>query len=75
MVFIVQHVLSNALIFLAFYAVALLHHFLFARSVGVDAHIKASFFATAANPALHDAARDFAAHLVVYSGYILPAHP
>lgn len=70
-----QHVVINALIFIGFYFIALAHHCITNRcSPGHAGHMSASLFAASLSPAVHDAMRDFAAHIVVYSGYIIPSH-
>jgi hypothetical protein len=76
-----QTLLLNALVFGSFYLVALLWHCVQGgKAPTTNQHIGYSVFAFFAShthhlmPAFNEAAREFVAHFIVYSGHVIPQH-
>lgn len=67
----------NCLIFGSCYGVSITHHWIVHKHHGKYAahgHVKATLLAGVVNPATADAIKEFAVHIIIYSGWVIPKH-
>lgn len=70
-----DEVVTNGLIFVAFFSACTLHHWIQHRKEPkAQQTIHHALWAAIFNPATIDTVKDFVVHMLVYSGYVIPPH-